>query len=77
LRREEEQVDSDSCLDAFFGAHSVERILDSEQRLLLVGTVQFRIFSVFERSRTDGGKGSLEDIELTSEVFLNDEKCLA
>jgi len=77
LRREEEQVDSNSCLDALFGADSIERILNSEKSLLLVGTVQLWIFSMFERSWTNSWKGSLENVELTTEIFLKHRSRLA
>jgi hypothetical protein len=70
LRGEKEEVDADSRFDAFFGADTVEGILREEERLLLVGAVQLGVFSVFQGTRTDGGKGGLEDVELAAEVLL-------
>lgn len=70
LGGEEEEVDSDAGFDALLGADAVEGVLREEEGLLLVGTVQLGILAVLERAGTDGGERSLEDVELTAEVFL-------
>lgn len=70
LRGEEEEVDSDTGLDAFFRRDAVEGVLRQEESLLLVGAVELGVFAVLERSRTDGRQRGLEDVELAAEGFL-------
>lgn len=70
LSREQEQVNADAHLDAFFGQHSIRRILRSEQCLFLVGSVQLGVLSVFERAWTSGWQRCLENVDLSTETLL-------
>lgn len=70
LRREQEEVDADSGLDALFRGDAVERILGNEECLLLLRAVELAVFTVLESSETDRRKRGLEDVQLASERFL-------